>query len=86
MATSADTRIIGASGIRRGTQMNKQTSGIVARQNAWGRTPRIADGRGNELRSVPPHFVRLFRWFGASGAERGDAFLDTLPGVMFERD
>jgi hypothetical protein len=66
--------------------MKNHSDTSVARQNPWGRTPRNTAERAVSAQPPSPSFARLFRWFGETGVDGREAFLDTAPGVMFEHE
>ena len=64
--------------------MNRQINAMPGRQNLWGRTARIP---GEQAAAVEPRSFRIGRLLGLLGdtrPERREAFVDTVPSVMFD--
>ena len=65
---------------------NRQTDATAGRLNLWGRTTRV---RAEQAAAVEPRSLRIARllaMFTRHDAAKGEAFVDTVPSVMFDRD
>jgi hypothetical protein len=65
---------------------SKRINATAGRQNLWGRTVRVP---GEQVAAIePPSFrvARLLALFTRADTAKPEAFVDTAPGVMFDRE
>jgi hypothetical protein len=67
--------------------MNRRRVNATAdRQNLWGRTARVP---GEQAAAIEPRSLRIARllaMFTRADTAKHESFVDTVPGVMFDRD
>ena len=65
---------------------SRRINATPGRQSLWGRTPRIL---GEQAAAIEPRSLRIARllaMFTRADPAKREGFVDTVPGVMFERE